>query len=112
MDLAAAVQYALEVAVLRMVQLFLGRGNHRNLCMAGGVALNCVLNAMILRCNPDLTLWIQPAAGDAGCALGAAIIGDLIDCASTNVRRYPFTPYLGASYPLRIVEASIQGYIC
>jgi len=107
MDLAAAVQYALETTVLRMVQLFLGQGNHRNLCMAGGVTLNCVLNAMILRCNPDLTLWIQPAAGDAGCAMGAAIIGDLADCAPTNVRRYPFTPYLGIDYPDRIIEQTL-----
>ncbi len=73
MDLAASIQVFTEEAMLRM-----GRHVHRetgeeNLCLAGGVALNCVANGRLLREGPFRNLWIQPAAGDAGSALGAAL---------------------------------------
>mgnify|MGYP003643752461 CR=1 FL=1 len=73
MDLARSVQEVTEEAMLRM-----GRHVHRetgsnNLCLAGGVALNCVANGRLLREGPFDKLWIQPAAGDAGGALGAAL---------------------------------------
>jgi carbamoyltransferase len=73
MDLAASIQMFTEEAMLRM-----GRHVHRetgeeNLCLAGGVALNCVANGRLLREGPFRNLWIQPAAGDAGSALGAAL---------------------------------------
>jgi carbamoyltransferase len=75
MDLAASVQAVTEEVVLR-----LGRTIHRELgaerlCLAGGVALNCVANGRLLREGPFRDIWIQPAAGDAGGALGAALAG-------------------------------------
>jgi len=74
MDIAASAQAVLEQAVLRLATTTLERTGQRNLCLAGGVALNCVANARLLREVPGLErLWIQPAAGDAGGALGAAL---------------------------------------
>ncbi len=74
MDIAASAQAVLEQAVLRLAATTLKRTGQRNLCLAGGVALNCVANARLLREVPGLErLWIQPAAGDAGGALGAAL---------------------------------------
>ncbi len=72
-DMAASVQKVTEEIVLRMVQDLHQRTGQRNLCMAGGVALNCVANGRIVREGPFENLWVQPAAGDAGGALGAAL---------------------------------------
>ncbi len=75
MDIARSLQEVTEEIVLKI-------GNHvyketglKNLCLAGGVALNCVANGRLLREGPFENIWIQPAAGDAGGALGAALIG-------------------------------------
>ncbi|MBK7631349.1 MAG: carbamoyltransferase [Ignavibacteriales bacterium] len=75
MDIARSLQEVTEEVVLKL-------GNHvyketglKNLCLAGGVALNCVANGRLLREGPFDNIWIQPAAGDAGGALGAALIG-------------------------------------
>lgn len=75
MDIARSLQEVTEEIVLKL-------GNHvyeetglKNLCLAGGVALNCVANGRLLREGPFENIWIQPAAGDAGGALGAALIG-------------------------------------
>lgn len=73
MDLAASIQAVLEEAVLRLTRALAAEGISRNLCLAGGVALNCVANGKILRDGHFDRLWIQPAAGDAGGALGAAL---------------------------------------
>jgi carbamoyltransferase len=73
MDLAASVQAVLEEAVLRMTRSLGRETGARNLCLAGGVALNCVANGKVLRDGVFRDLWIQPAAGDAGGALGAAL---------------------------------------
>jgi len=73
MDLAASVQAALEEVVLRMTRALAKETGEGNLCLAGGVALNCVANGKILRDGHFQNLWIQPAAGDAGGALGAAL---------------------------------------
>ncbi len=74
MNLAASVQVVLEEAVLRLAKTTLQRTSQRNLCLAGGVALNCLVNSRLLLELPELEgLWIQPAAGDAGGALGAAL---------------------------------------
>jgi carbamoyltransferase len=72
MDLAASVQVVTEEIMLRMVRHLRKETGLRNLCLAGGVALNCVGNGRILREGPFERLWIQPAAGDAGGALGVA----------------------------------------
>ncbi|MEZ5363388.1 MAG: carbamoyltransferase [Bryobacterales bacterium] len=73
MDLARSVQEVTEEAVLRMGRHVHEQTGMRNLCMAGGVALNCVANGRLLREGPFKEIWIQPAAGDAGGALGAAL---------------------------------------
>jgi len=75
MDLAASIQVVTERAVLSMVRQAHRITHHRFLCLAGGVALNCVANGRVLREGPFEALWIQPAAGDAGGALGAALLG-------------------------------------
>ncbi len=73
MDIAASVQAALEEIVLRMTRSLAAEFGIPNLCLAGGVALNCVANGKILRDGHFRNLWIQPASGDAGGALGAAL---------------------------------------
>ncbi len=73
MDLAASVQVVTEEILLRMSRHVHTLTGEKNLCLAGGVALNCVANGRILRESPFEDLWIQPAAGDAGGALGAAL---------------------------------------
>jgi carbamoyltransferase len=72
-DVAASIQKVTEEIVLRIVRDLHRRTGMRNLCMAGGVALNCVANGRIVREGPFDELWVQPAAGDAGGALGAAL---------------------------------------
>jgi carbamoyltransferase len=72
-DMAASIQKVTEEIVLRMVRDLHARTGMRKLCMAGGVALNCVANGRIVREGPFEELWVQPAAGDAGGALGAAL---------------------------------------
>ncbi|MBI2813835.1 MAG: carbamoyltransferase [Opitutae bacterium] len=72
-DLAASVQQVTEEIYLRMARHLHAQTGMRNLCLAGGVALNCVGNGRLLREGPFERIWIQPAAGDAGGALGAAL---------------------------------------
>ena len=73
MDLAASMQTVLEDAVLRLTRSLAGETGQKNLCLAGGVALNCVANGKVLRDARFQNIWIQPAGGDAGGALGAAL---------------------------------------
>ena len=73
MDLAASVQAVTEEVVLKLAKSIREETGERNLCLAGGVALNCVANGQLLRQGWFDDIWIQPAAGDAGGALGAAL---------------------------------------
>ena len=73
MDLAASIQRVMEEILLRMARHVHVRTGKSNLCLAGGVALNCVANGRILREGPFNEIWVQPAAGDAGGALGTAL---------------------------------------
>jgi len=73
MDLARSVQEVTEMALLNMARYVKKETGKKNLCLAGGVALNCVANGKILREGLFDNIWIQPAAGDAGGALGAAL---------------------------------------
>jgi carbamoyltransferase len=73
MDLAASIQVVLEEAVLRLTRALRDDTGQRNLCLAGGVALNCVANGKVLRDGRFERIWVQPAAGDAGGAIGAAL---------------------------------------
>jgi len=73
MDMAASIQAVLDEAVLRLTRALASQTGVRNLCLAGGVALNCVANGKVLRDGKFDNVWIQPAAGDAGGAVGAAL---------------------------------------
>ncbi len=73
MDLARSIQDVTEEVVLRMARHIRKATGQKNLCLAGGVALNCVANGKILKENIFDNIWVQPAAGDAGGALGAAL---------------------------------------
>jgi len=74
MDLASSIQVVTEEVVLRMARYAATTTGQRDACLAGGVALNCVSNGRLLREGPFDRLWIQPAAGDAGGAVGAALL--------------------------------------
>jgi carbamoyltransferase len=73
MDLARSIQVITEEVMLKMAHFAHRETGLRRLCMAGGVALNCVGNGRILREGPFEDVWIQPAAGDAGGAVGVAL---------------------------------------
>jgi len=73
MDIAASIQAVTEEIVLRLVSSIYKETKINNLCMAGGVALNCVANGKVLKKNIFKNIWFQPAAGDAGGSLGAAL---------------------------------------
>ena len=73
MDIAASIQSVIEEIVLKLTKSISKEFNISNLCLAGGVALNCVANGKILKENNFKNIWIQPAAGDAGGSLGAAL---------------------------------------
>ena len=82
MDIAASLQAVTEEAIVCIVR-FAAEKRNSKLCMAGGVALNCVANGVLARANFFDDIWIQPAAGDAGGALGAAI-QSLVDAGGTS----------------------------
>ena len=75
MDLAASIQAVTEEVVLRLCRSLAAETGEKNLCLAGGVALNCVANGKVLREKIFENIWVQPAAGDAGGAVGAALAG-------------------------------------
>ena len=74
MDIAASIQVVTEEIVLRLGETVRNELDTENLCLAGGVALNCVANGKLLRRGTFDDIWIQPAAGDAGGAIGAALV--------------------------------------
>ena len=80
MDLAATVQAVTEEVVLRLTDSIAAETGAANLCLAGGVALNCVANGKVLRRARFKNIWIQPASGDAGGAVGAALAAYYIHC--------------------------------
>ncbi|MDD5136442.1 MAG: carbamoyltransferase N-terminal domain-containing protein, partial [Candidatus Omnitrophica bacterium] len=75
MDIARSIQAVTETVIMKMAQHVYDETKEENLCLAGGVALNCVANGRILREGPFKRIWIQPSASDAGGALGAALAG-------------------------------------
>ena len=80
MDLAASIQAVTEEVVIKLARGVRKSTGQRNLCLAGGVALNCVANGKLLRENIFDNIWVQPAAGDAGGALGAALAAYYMMC--------------------------------
>ncbi len=120
MDLARSVQVVTEEVMMRMANHVHAESGSFNLCLAGGVALNCVGNGKILRDGPFESLWIQPAAGDAGGALGAALLiwhrykeGDRLPVPE-GAKDRQFASLLGPSYSDDKVEtfAEENGYPC
>jgi carbamoyltransferase len=113
MDVARSVQDITEEIMLRMARHVRRETGERNLCLAGGVALNCVGNGRILRENIFDNIWIQPAAGDAGGALGAALFAWYH---KTKVERKPredgrdsqHGSYLGPSWTTDSIEAWLR----
>jgi carbamoyltransferase len=87
-DIAHSLQKALEETVLKLANWLYDQTGAENLCMAGGVALNCVMNAVIRDQGPFKNVWVQPAAGDAGTALGAAQWLDVQLNGGTDSERY------------------------
>jgi carbamoyltransferase len=101
MDIAASIQVVTEEVVLRLARTLHKETGETNLCLAGGVALNCVANGRVQREGPFENIWIQPAAGDAGGALGAAALAwhQLSEKErSSNGRDKMAGSYLGPSY--------------
>jgi carbamoyltransferase len=99
-DIAASVQLVLEEALLALAERLHKRTGSPNLCMAGGVALNCVANSRLLRESPFESLFIPPDPGDGGTALGAALYVSLAagNGDATAVPVSPLTPFLGKHY--------------
>ena len=111
MDVAASAQSAIEEVVLTLARSLAKEHKSKNLCLAGGVALNCVANGKILKENIFEKIWIQPAAGDAGGALGAAL--SVWHKELNNKRIYPLEDrmrgaYLGPSYSDNNVELKLK----
>lgn len=97
-DLAASIQSVTETILLRMANHLHERTGMKNLCLAGGVALNCVANGRLLRESLFENVWVPPAVGDAGGALGAALFvsHQLLESETNETRPQAFaTPYLG-----------------
>jgi carbamoyltransferase len=106
-DMAASVQRVVEEIMLRIVRDLHQRTGMKNLCMAGGVALNCVSNGRIIREGPFENLWVQPAAGDAGGALGVALFID--NCVLDNPRKTRMDhAYWGPSYSDEAIQSALD----
>ncbi|MBI1388215.1 MAG: hypothetical protein GC154_07180 [bacterium] len=113
MDLALAIQQVTEDAVIRLADTAKELTGCENLCMAGGVALNCVANGKLLRKGVFNDVWIQPAAGDAGGALGAAYCGWHIWKGHDRLPRKSDSmqgAYLGPLYDNRDVERTLRKF--
>ncbi len=117
MDLAASIQVVTEEILLRMAQHVHAVTGEKQLCLAGGVALNCVANGRILREGPFEDLWIQPAAGDAGGALGAALfvwhqlLGKKRSCNPKRQRGRTLPDASTSESPETLALADASGYL-
>ena len=113
-DLALAIQEVTEDIVLKMAQEARRLTASDNLCMAGGVALNCVANGKLLRGNIFKNIWIQPASGDAGGALGAALAAEYIygkkERKADGIHDSLMGSYLGPDYDDSAIQTTISKY--
>jgi len=111
MDVAASIQTILDEAVLRLTRSLAKKTGAKNLCLAGGVALNCVANGKALRDGIFENLWIQPAAGDAGGAVGAALAAVYIfrdQPRKINGADAMFGSFLGPSFSQAAIEQRLM----
>jgi carbamoyltransferase len=110
-DLAASVQLVLEETLLRLATSLRRETGQKNLCLAGGVALNCVANGKLMEAGIFDNIWVQPAAGDSGAALGAALAGWHLRKQMPRLLRSGDdmrSTLLGSSYSDVEVEAALQ----
>jgi carbamoyltransferase len=112
MDIAASVQAVTEEVMLRLTRSLAAETGAKNLCLAGGVALNCVANGKVLRDGRFERIWIQPAAGDAGGALGAALCAYHLHAGRPRVRPSSGDgmrgAYLGPSFSQEEIERRLE----
>jgi carbamoyltransferase len=114
MDLAASIQAVTEEVVLRLTRALAAETGEKNLCLAGGVALNCVANGKVLRDGRFERIFIQPASGDAGGALGAALAGYYDGRRDAQKKSIVAEPdamhgsYLGPAYAQADIEERLQ----
>ena len=111
MDLAASIQAVTDEVVLRLTRSLGAETGLRNLCLAGGVALNCVANGKVLRDGRFDQIYIQPAAGDAGGALGAALVGHHLQLGQARRANGDAMQgaYLGPAFEQPDIVARLQG---
>jgi carbamoyltransferase len=110
MDIAASIQQVTEEVVLKITRSLAKEFGISNLCLAGGVALNCVANGKIYRDKSFKSIWIQPAAGDAGGAIGAALAvwhNMLKNPRKANLKDSMKGSYLGPSYKQATIEEEL-----
>jgi len=110
MDVAASIQAVLDEIVLKLTSSLAKETGQKNLCLAGGVALNCVSNGKVLRAGQFQDIWIQPAAGDAGGALGAALAGYYLfkgQSRTVDPRDSMKGAYLGPSFEQKDIESRL-----
>ena len=110
MDIASSIQAVTEEVVLRLTRDIAKEYKIKNLCLAGGVALNCVANGKILRENNFENIWIQPAAGDAGGSLGAALTywHRELDKPRENLKDKMKGAYLGPRHEASSIERNLK----
>ncbi len=111
MDIARSIQVVCEEVMLRMARAVHAQTGQENLCLAGGVALNCVANGRILREGPFKRIWIQPAAGDAGGALGVALLAQHRYFGNTRRSRSGRDDMQGASLGPAFSEDEIDTFL-
>ena len=107
-DISKSVQVVLEEIVVDHVNHLRSYTDSKNLCLGGGVALNCVVNSKILKNTDFEKLFIQPAAGDAGSSIGAAILAYQKFLGETSVQKNEFSPYLGPNYSIDQVKKIVK----
>ena len=112
MDLAASVQAVTEEVMLKMTESLAKEYGIKNLCLAGGVALNCVANGKVIRAGSFDNVWVQPAAGDAGGALGAALAAYYVEKKQPRIVGANMDAmkgsYLGPDYEQSDIEQRLQ----
>lgn len=111
MDLAASIQVVTEDVVLKLAQNIAETTGKRNICLAGGVALNCVANGKLQQAQLFDQVWIQPAAGDAGGAIGAALSWTHLRAGLKRIAEKPdgmSGSYLGPRYSNQVVAERLQ----
>ncbi|HEX5438754.1 MAG TPA: carbamoyltransferase C-terminal domain-containing protein [Gemmatimonadaceae bacterium] len=107
-DIARSLQCVLEETVLELGQWLFETTRAPRLCLAGGVALNCVMNARLRDRGPFTDMWVQPAAGDAGTALGAALHVDASERRDAATRHHMEHTFLGPAYGDADIERVLE----